>query len=359
MTKVLGVDISEHNGNVDFSKMKAAGVRFAMLRASWGHFNEDAKIRDNVKKCKKAGMPYGLYHYSYADTDANAKTEAQKFMALCRELGGYTYPLSLDMEDADGWKKENGVDDAQNLRTIQIFKDILEGAGAYMSLYMSKSWFDRLRPLNAKLIDSIDAWLAHWGVSEPSMPCGMWQYTSDGVVAGSSARTDMNYAYIDYPSVIAGLKNKTDEADDKTPSGSVMDLATAVMQGQYGNGEARKKALGSKYDAVQEEVNHRLSASVEALAKEVKAGRYGNGEARKKALGSRYEEVQAAVNNEAAAKTLKVGMKAKPKKAVSYDGVRLLDSVTKKSYTVTEIKGDRVVLGDGLNTAFQLSNLSY
>lgn len=58
-------------------------------------------------------------------------------------------------------------------------------------------------------------------------------------------------------------------------------------------------------------------------------------------------------------KTLKVGMKAKPKTAVSYDGVKLISSVTKKYYKVIEIKGSRVVLGDGLNTAFNISNLTY
>ena len=58
-------------------------------------------------------------------------------------------------------------------------------------------------------------------------------------------------------------------------------------------------------------------------------------------------------------KVLKVGMKAKPKKAVSYDGINLDSSVTKKSYKVIEIKGKRVVLGDGLNTAFHIDNLSY
>ena len=208
MTKILGVDISEHNGSVDISKMKADGIKFVMLRASWGHFTEDVRVRENVAKCKAVGMPFGFYHYSYADTDANARKEAESFLNLCRSLGGYTYPLCLDMEDADGWKARNRVGDAQNLRTIKIFKDVIEGAGEYLTLYMSKSWFDRLRGQNKELIDSIDAWLAHWGIAEPSMECGMWQYSSDGKVNGSSARTDMNYAYKDYPSLLGKLENK-------------------------------------------------------------------------------------------------------------------------------------------------------
>ena len=86
------------------------------------------------------------------------------------------------------------------------------------------------------------------------------------------------------------------------------------------------------------------------------------------AAGYNYNTIQNRVNemlgvkvssSGTAKKTLKVGMKAKPKTAVSYDGVKLISSVTKKYYKVIEVKGSRVVLGDGLNTAFNISNLTY
>lgn len=216
MIKLFGVDISEHNGSVDFVRMKKDGVKFVMLRSSWGHFVEDKKVRENVTKCKAANLPYGFYHYSYASNDAEAYQEAKSFLTLCKTLGGYTYPLNLDMEDADGWKTKNGVTDAQNLRTILIFKNVIEGAGEYMTLYMSKSWFDRLQKLDKTLIDSIDPWLAHWGIKEPSMSCGMWQYSSDGIVDGSSKRTDVNWSYKDYPSILASMSN--DKSSEKTDS---------------------------------------------------------------------------------------------------------------------------------------------
>lgn len=345
MTKILGVDISEHNGNVDFAKMKADGVKFVMLRSSWGHFEEDAKVRDNVKKCKAAGMPYGFYHYSYADTEANAKTEASKFVALCKELGGATYPLCLDMEDADGWKKENGVGDSMNIKTIQIFKDAIEGAGEYMTLYMSKSWFDRLTPLNKTLINSIDAWLAHWGVSEPSMDCGMWQYTSDGDVNGSSARTDMNYAYIDYPTVIANMKG-TDAPAEK-PSTSKPSSTTKHKVGET-------VTINGVYTS---------STSTKKLTPAVKSGKITKiiADARNPYLLNDgdigWVNDDCIVSKTSSSTLIKVGDKVTPIKAVSYDGVKLIDEVTKKKYTVIEIKGDRVVLGDGLNTAFKKSNL--
>jgi len=68
------------------------------------------------------------------------------------------------------------------------------------------------------------------------------------------------------------------------------------MQGKYGNGTARKQALGSRYDEVQDFINHISTASAQTLAQEVLAGKYGNGDTRKTVLGSRYNEVQAIVN---------------------------------------------------------------
>jgi hypothetical protein len=80
------------------------------------------------------------------------------------------------------------------------------------------------------------------------------------------------------------------------PTASTLELAAAVMRGEYGNGDARKSALGSRYDEVQEFINHIFTASVQTLAKEVWAGKYGNGDTRKAVLGSRYDAVMNAVN---------------------------------------------------------------
>ena len=88
-----------------------------------------------------------------------------------------------------------------------------------------------------------------------------------------------------------------DPEPETTVDGTVMDLATRVIQGDFGVGAERRARLGNRYDEVQGEVNHRLTASVETVAREVIAGRYGNGEDRKRALGYRYGAVQARVNS--------------------------------------------------------------
>ena len=96
-----------------------------------------------------------------------------------------------------------------------------------------------------------------------------------------------------------GSSSSNESANVTTPSGSTMDLVYNTMKGLYGNGDARKKALGTKYDDVQNAINHIATASVSTLVKEVKADKYGTGDRRKVILGSRYDEVQAQINKEA------------------------------------------------------------
>ena len=90
-----------------------------------------------------------------------------------------------------------------------------------------------------------------------------------------------------------------EEEEDETITeitGTTLEIAVDVMNGKYGNGDERKEKLGSRYDEVQEFINHITSANINTLVDEVIAGKYGNGDTRKIVLGTRYEEVQAKVN---------------------------------------------------------------
>ena len=89
------------------------------------------------------------------------------------------------------------------------------------------------------------------------------------------------------------------ESGSSAPSGDVSELAARVIAGDFGNGDARKAALGDRYDEVQAEVNRVLlggSYDVDAMARRVIAGEFGNGDERKRRLGDRYSAVQRRVN---------------------------------------------------------------
>jgi hypothetical protein len=191
-----GIDISEHNGNAE-AAIKTAD--FVMIRSSWGHFAIDKKLEDNVKLCKKHGKPYGFYHFSYARNYKEAKDEAHKCMNLISRYGN-TYPIALDLEWDDGanWKKNNGITYQSEMEVLKAWKEVVEQeCKTYLLLYCNRSFYNQLKAVNEARLKSVDLWLAEWGVSEPSIPCGMWQYRGDPL--------DLDVAYYDYPTLLKGL----------------------------------------------------------------------------------------------------------------------------------------------------------
>lgn len=193
------VDISEHNGKMDFEKLKknADGV---ILRMSWGHYAMDKRFEENLAGVKKYGIPYGVYHYSYALNLEEAKQEATGVITTLKRLNARPdYPVFFDMEDADNYKRRNGLSIGKNASLFKkmcvTFCDKLEAAGFSTGVYASKSWFDAMGDLSRYHI-----WLAHWDIPNPSMDnVALWQYTArdNGKVVGTSGQyVDGNYAYI-------------------------------------------------------------------------------------------------------------------------------------------------------------------
>lgn len=177
---------------------------------------------------------------------------------------------------------------------------------------------------------------------------------------------------------ITGGSSASAPSGGSAPSGSVTELAKRVIAGEFGNGEARKKALGSRYGEVQAEVNRILngggsssssSVDIDQMARDVIAGKYGNGDARKKALGSHYSAVQKRVNemlgvsggstggSSSSKKSIAVGSKVRVTNPVDENGVHLAVSGT---YDVMQVNGDRIVIGRGgvVTAAINRANLA-
>lgn len=198
---IKGIDVSEHNGILDVAKIKESGIGFIIIRTGYGMYYEDKHFRSNVAKCEAAGMPYGFYHYSYARNLSEAKTEVEGMLNSIRGMKP-SYPVYIDMEDSDHWKEINGNPSNVAYQDIcEYFCKRLEEAGYYAGIYANLDWL-RNR-LNVGKLNRFDKWVAQWAAScTYSNDFGIWQYTSDGTVTGSSPRTDMNYAYKDYPTII-------------------------------------------------------------------------------------------------------------------------------------------------------------
>lgn len=193
-----GIDVSKWQGNIDWNKVKASGVDFAILRAGYGSVSsqKDVTFEDNYQNAKAAGVPVGAYHYSYAKDIAGAKKEAQTFLEWIKGKQ-FEYPVVFDIEESATYNLgRNTVSEI-----IKTFCSIVEAAGYYVSVYTNKNWLDHV--VSDEVKSKYDTWLAQW-TSTPSYAgsYGMWQYTSSGTVDGISGRVDMDIAYKNYPEII-------------------------------------------------------------------------------------------------------------------------------------------------------------
>lgn len=199
-----GIDVSEHNGTIDWAKVKDSGVDFAILRCGYGMDDpgqDDDQWLNNVKGCIANDIPFGVYLYSYATNTTRASKEADHVLALLDEAGldsnSLSYPVYFDMEDAS----TIGTDHASIATT---FCNKIEAAGYEVGIYANRSWFnDRL---TAPCFDNWTKWVAEWnassgltygGLSNFTSGNGMWQFSDYGSVPGVSGECDFNYTFMD------------------------------------------------------------------------------------------------------------------------------------------------------------------
>ena len=300
-----GIDISAHQGNIDLAALRSQ-IDFVIIRVGYGVSGTiDDKFKRNADLCKSLGIPFGFYWYSYALDESGAKKEAEHILnAIAPYKDSYSYGVWFDMEDADGYKRKHGMPSNSTLRAMcAAFCKKVQDAGYYTGVYASSSWFNN--QLNGSELDKYDKWTAQWptsggkqtalNTSSSKRNSSLWQFTSQARFSGYNGYLDANYAYYDYPSLVGNVVSAP-STPESSISGTTLELVKRTMNGEFGDGDARKSALGDRYNEVQEMINHIASVSAETLAEEVKAGKYGNGETRKTVLGNRYTEVQDIVN---------------------------------------------------------------
>ena len=188
-----GIDVSSYQGSIDWSKV-AKSKHFAILRAGTGYQGtncKDSKFEDNYRNAKAAGVKVGAYWYSYAKSTADAKREANWFLA---HLSGkkFEWPVYYDIEESSQFS--SGIHNS----IAKTFCDILQSKKYYCGIYASGSrWSNNF---DSQVRTKYTVWIAHWGVKKPSYTgtYHVWQKTSDGSVNGISGRVDLDESYIDF-----------------------------------------------------------------------------------------------------------------------------------------------------------------
>lgn len=214
MTPTHGIDVSKHNGTINWAMVKTSGkANFAVLRAGYGRLvsQKDTQFEANYKGAKSVGVPIGAYWYSYALSEDEARAEADACLAVLKGKQ-FEYPIYYDIEE----EKTLTMGKARVSAIARAFCDKMEKAGYFVGIYMSASPLTNL--ITDELRNRYAVWVAHVGVQKPSYSgsYGMWQYSWKGNVSGISGDVDLDECYCDYPASIKakGLNGFTSPAPE-------------------------------------------------------------------------------------------------------------------------------------------------
>lgn len=260
MASIYGIDVSEHNAKLDWSKIKASGIKFAIIRTGYGKGYTDAQFHANMKGALAQGIPVGVYHFSYALNTAGAKKEAEFMLSLLSDYKGkITLPVFFDFEyDTVDYAKKQGVTlgkQAFNDHTV-AFCEAVKAAGYTPGVYYNLDYKNRF--VDASRLGDYVQWYAQYNKTASWTGYDLWQYSSSHTINGISGRFDINVAD---ESFIA-----TAPASSQ-PKKSITEIAKEVIAGKWYNGEERRAALeaaGYDYQAVQDEVNRLYDAEKSA-----------------------------------------------------------------------------------------------
>ncbi len=206
-----GIDVSDNQGYIDWAKVKAAGVEFAILRSVRASGNPDKQLASNIAGCKKNGIPFDFYKYSYAVTPAQAIAEVKRVVEVLKGYGvlpSKDTVLWMDVED----ECQMSLSTAALTEIVQAFKKEVLASGFEFGLYMGKYRYES-GEVNLNTLDD-HTWIARYyngynvmkfgaepeGKYKPVVKTGSlwgWQYTSSGRVDGINGNVDLDIAYYD------------------------------------------------------------------------------------------------------------------------------------------------------------------
>lgn len=226
---IKGIDVSVHNGDINWKKVKTDGIQFAILRAGYGRelSQKDARFEENYKNAKAAGIPVGAYWYSYATTVEETKIEAKVCIEILKDKQ-FEFPIFFDQEEKS--TLDTGKENCSAM--VRAFCDELEKVGYWAGLYTSRSILSTHIENDIKTRYAL--WIAEWGDKlNYSGSVGIWQHSCKGVVNGISGDVDLDIAYVDYPAKIkaAGLNGYK----DVKPTHDVSKDNTVTVSVQIGN----------------------------------------------------------------------------------------------------------------------------
>lgn len=200
----VGVDISKHNGQVNFNSIKAAGVDFVMLRLgargySTGQLSLDDNFVENMEAAIEAGLDIGVYFYSQAISQDEVMQEANFVIQNLEPYRAHiTYPVAFDMENvANDKARIDGLSRDDKTAIATTFLSGMQTAGYIPMVYGNKEWL--IKNIDLTKLQDYDVWLAQeQDIPDYPYQFAMWQYTTTGVLNGVTGDASLNLCFVDY-----------------------------------------------------------------------------------------------------------------------------------------------------------------
>ncbi len=204
ITSIAGIDVSEHQGDIDWNAVKEAGIEFAIIRVGYrtyggGDITLDTTFEQNLINADAAGIKTGVYFFSQAVNTEEAIEEADAVIDAIRPYN-ITYPVIFDWELISGDSARTDTMKVDDLADACIsFCERVKSAGYTPMIYQNKN--TTMFKLDLPKLKDYDFWLAEYG-DEPTYyyDYQMWQYSSTGKVPGINGDVDMNICFKDYSS---------------------------------------------------------------------------------------------------------------------------------------------------------------
>ena len=196
---VMGIDVSRHNGSIDWNAVKNSGVEFVIIRcgyrgSSTGVLVEDEMFRKNIQGAAAAGLKVGVYVFSQAINEAEAIEEASMAVSA---VSGYSlsYPIFIDVEGANG--RADGLSREERTAVIRSFCQTVANSGYTPGIYSNRTWL--AEKIDTGALGSYKIWMAQYAATPTySGRYEMWQYSSRGSIPGILGDVDLNISYLAY-----------------------------------------------------------------------------------------------------------------------------------------------------------------
>lgn len=202
---VFGIDVSRWNETIDWQKVKAEGVNYAIIRVGYrgsvtGSLVEDWYFKENIEGAIAAGIPVGVYFFTQAVNQVEAVEEASMVLELCKDYK-LTYPVFIDTEGVGGDGRADNLDAKTRTAVCEAFCETIRNSGYQAGIYASKNWFNNQLD-TSRLSDDIVIWLAEYNDGPTyDKKYHMWQYSSLGRILGIEGRVDLNLSFLDINSM--------------------------------------------------------------------------------------------------------------------------------------------------------------